>query len=206
MNWAGRRPISSATRSAAGWRSSWNAADGPVPSPASPPRADGPAGRRPSSRWSPSSSRGCRSGCSLASWAPARCGCPTPASCPRCRSAGPPMVSAKNSWPRSSTTSRTAPPTSSCWPKRSCSPDCSSWRRPKFPPILVLCGKDRVFPAPRSHRYFQAQLPASTRITEIAGVGHIPMFEAPGRVTEVIDSFLAEHRQDSRAVEDPPAS
>jgi pimeloyl-ACP methyl ester carboxylesterase len=78
------------------------------------------------------------------------------------------------------------------------------------PAHLVLCGKDRVFPAPRSHRYFQAQLPASTRITKIDGVGHIPMFEAPARVTEVISDFLAEHSLDehssqNRAV-DPPAS
>ncbi len=73
------------------------------------------------------------------------------------------------------------------------------------PAHLVLCGKDRVFPAPRSHRYFQAQLPAGTRITEIEGVGHIPMFEAPGRVTEVIAAFLDEHSSQNRAL-DPPAS
>ena len=73
------------------------------------------------------------------------------------------------------------------------------------PAHLVLCGKDRVFPAPRSHRYFQAQLPASTRITHIDGVGHIPMFEAPARVTEVIDTFIAEHSSQNQAI-DPPAS
>jgi pimeloyl-ACP methyl ester carboxylesterase len=74
------------------------------------------------------------------------------------------------------------------------------------PAHLVLCGKDRVFPAPRSHRYFRAQLPASTRITELDGVGHIPMFEAPGRVTEAIDAFISQHSSQSQAVEDPPAS
>jgi len=75
------------------------------------------------------------------------------------------------------------------------------------PAHLVLCQKDRVFPAPRSHRYFQAQLPHGTRITELDGVGHIPMFEAPARVTEVISDFLAEHvpNRHHRAV-DPPAS
>ena len=75
------------------------------------------------------------------------------------------------------------------------------------PAHLVLCQKDRVFPAPRSHRYFQAQLPHGTRITELDGVGHIPMFEAPARVTEVICDFLAEHvpNRHHRAV-DPPAS
>ncbi len=75
------------------------------------------------------------------------------------------------------------------------------------PAHLVLCGKDRVFPAPRSHRYFQAQLPASTRITEIEGVGHIPMFEAPDRVTDAIDSFISEHtRGQHDRVIDPSAS
>jgi pimeloyl-ACP methyl ester carboxylesterase len=61
------------------------------------------------------------------------------------------------------------------------------------PAHLVLCGKDRVFPGPRSHRYFQAQLPAGTRLTELDGLGHIPMFEAPQRVADVITSFLDEH-------------
>ena len=73
------------------------------------------------------------------------------------------------------------------------------------PAHLVLCGKDRVFPAPRSHRYFQAQLPAGTRVTEIPGVGHIPMFEAPARVTEVITGFLDEHSPPVRALDAPTA-
>src|SRR6202012_898151 len=38
------------------------------------------------------------------------------------------------------------------------------------PAHLVICEKDRVFPAPRSHRYYQAQLPAGTRGTERDGV------------------------------------
>src|SRR3984893_3922401 len=74
------------------------------------------------------------------------------------------------------------------------------------PAHLVICEKDRVFPAPRSLRYYQAQLPAGTRITELDGVGHIPMFEAPGRVTEAITGFLDEHSAPLRAVEDPSAS
>ena len=75
------------------------------------------------------------------------------------------------------------------------------------PAHLVLCQKDRVFPAPRSHRYFQAQLPQGTRITKLDGVGHIPMFEAPDRVTEVVKDFLDEHRADQhRRAADPPAS
>jgi pimeloyl-ACP methyl ester carboxylesterase len=67
------------------------------------------------------------------------------------------------------------------------------------PAHLVICEKDRVFPGPRSHRYFKAQLPAGTRVTQLDGVGHIPMFEAPGRVTEVITSFLDEHIPPIRA-------
>jgi pimeloyl-ACP methyl ester carboxylesterase len=73
------------------------------------------------------------------------------------------------------------------------------------PAHLVLCEKDRVFPGPRSHRYFQAQLPAGTRITELDGVGHIPMFEAPDRVTEVITDFLDQHSQPVRAFDQPTA-
>jgi hypothetical protein len=48
-------------------------------------------------------------------------------------------------------------------------------------------------------------------VTELDGLGHIPMFEAPGRVTEAITAFLDQHILDEhsttlRAVEDPPAS
>jgi pimeloyl-ACP methyl ester carboxylesterase len=71
------------------------------------------------------------------------------------------------------------------------------------PTHLVLCEKDRVFPGPRSHRYFKAQLPAETRVTELDGVGHIPMFEAPGRVTEVITGFLDEHVPPVREIKSP---
>jgi pimeloyl-ACP methyl ester carboxylesterase len=37
-------------------------------------------------------------------------------------------------------------------------------------------------------------------VTELDGVGHIPMFEAPGRVTEAITGFLDEHSPPIRAV------
>jgi pimeloyl-ACP methyl ester carboxylesterase len=69
------------------------------------------------------------------------------------------------------------------------------------PAHLVLCENDRVFPGPRSHRYFKAQLPAGTRLTELDGVGHIPMFEAPQRVTDVITGFLDEHIPPIRAMD-----
>jgi pimeloyl-ACP methyl ester carboxylesterase len=72
------------------------------------------------------------------------------------------------------------------------------------PAHLVICGKDRVFPGPRSHRYFKAQLPPGTRVTELDGLGHIPMFEAPGQITEVICDFLDMYSRPVRAV-DPGA-
>ncbi|NVN50607.1 alpha/beta hydrolase [Mycolicibacterium hippocampi] len=61
------------------------------------------------------------------------------------------------------------------------------------PTQLVVCEKDRVFPAPRGHRYFINHMPADTQVIEFDGVGHIPMLEAPGRVTEVIADFVDQH-------------
>lgn len=63
------------------------------------------------------------------------------------------------------------------------------------PTHLVLCEKDRVMPPRRFSGHFVDQLPPETKFTMLKGVGHIPMFEAPGRITEVITDFL-----DQRAV------
>jgi pimeloyl-ACP methyl ester carboxylesterase len=73
------------------------------------------------------------------------------------------------------------------------------------PAHLVICEKDRVFPGPRSSRYFTTHLPAGTRITRLDGLGHIPMFEAPGQITEVISDFLNEYSRPVRAVNPPGA-
>jgi pimeloyl-ACP methyl ester carboxylesterase len=73
------------------------------------------------------------------------------------------------------------------------------------PAHLVICEKDRVFPGPRSSRHFTTHLPAETKVTKLDGLGHIPMFEAPGRITEVITGFLDQYSPPMRAV-DPPAS
>jgi pimeloyl-ACP methyl ester carboxylesterase len=55
------------------------------------------------------------------------------------------------------------------------------------PAHLVVCEKDRVLPAPRFSRHFTSQLPKdSHQVTRLDGVGHVPMFEAPERITEVI--------------------
>ncbi len=68
------------------------------------------------------------------------------------------------------------------------------------PTQLVVCEKDRVFPAPRGHRYFLKHLPASAEVVRLDGVGHIPMLEAPGRVTEVITDFVDRHRNPQQAI------
>ncbi|PXX05820.1 pimeloyl-ACP methyl ester carboxylesterase [Mycolicibacterium moriokaense] len=58
------------------------------------------------------------------------------------------------------------------------------------PTHLVICEKDRVLPHPRFTRHFTSQLPKDTQITHLDGVGHIPMFEAPRRVADLIVGFV----------------
>jgi pimeloyl-ACP methyl ester carboxylesterase len=71
------------------------------------------------------------------------------------------------------------------------------------PTQLVLCEKDRVFPSPRGNRYLVDNLPPNTRITRLEGLGHIPMLEAPGRVTELITDFVDAYTEPQRQA--PPA-
>ena len=71
------------------------------------------------------------------------------------------------------------------------------------PTHLVLCEKDRVFPSPRGTRYFVDNLPQEAQLTRLEGLGHIPMLEAPGRVTELIADFVDAHTEPTR-VEIPP--
>lgn len=59
-----------------------------------------------------------------------------------------------------------------------------------IPTHMVICQKDRVLPHPRYTRHFRKHLPESTRYTELDGVGHIPMFEAPERIADLIRDFL----------------
>jgi pimeloyl-ACP methyl ester carboxylesterase len=77
--------------------------------------------------------------------------------------------------------------------------------RNAVPAHLVICAKDRILPAPRFSRHFTTHLPAGTRVTRLEDVGHVPMFEAPGRITEVITSFIEQCSPQIRAV-NPPAS
>lgn len=74
------------------------------------------------------------------------------------------------------------------------------------PAHVVLCEKDRVVPPNRFGRHFTDFLPKNTKVTRLDGVGHVPMFEAPGRVTEVITEFLEECVPPQARAADPPAS
>src|SRR5262249_39211922 len=60
------------------------------------------------------------------------------------------------------------------------------------PSHLVVCEKDRVVPAPGFPRHFTTHLRGDLKVTELDNVGHVPMSEAPGRITEVITDFLEE--------------
>ena len=61
------------------------------------------------------------------------------------------------------------------------------------PAHLVICEKDRLIPAPRFSRHFTTHLPDENhQVTRLDGVGHIPMFEAPERITGVITGFIEE--------------
>jgi pimeloyl-ACP methyl ester carboxylesterase len=72
------------------------------------------------------------------------------------------------------------------------------------PVQLVLCERDRVFPTPRGNRHFTENLPKGSTIHRLDGVGHIPMLEAPGRVTELITDFVDANTE--RTPVAPPAS
>jgi pimeloyl-ACP methyl ester carboxylesterase len=71
------------------------------------------------------------------------------------------------------------------------------------PTQLVLCEKDRVFPSPRGNQYFIDNLPPNTTVRRLDGLGHIPMLEAPGIVTELIAEFVDANTEPQRVV--PPA-
>jgi pimeloyl-ACP methyl ester carboxylesterase len=72
------------------------------------------------------------------------------------------------------------------------------------PAHLVICTKDRIVPSPRFSKHFRHHLPDDHQFTVLEDVGHVPMFEAPGRVTEVILEFLEEVSPPVRVLE-PPA-
>jgi pimeloyl-ACP methyl ester carboxylesterase len=58
------------------------------------------------------------------------------------------------------------------------------------PVHLVTCEYDRVLPHPRFSRHFTTNLPPTARMSRLNGVGHIPMLEAPDRITQLIADFV----------------
>ncbi|WP_066903814.1 alpha/beta fold hydrolase [Mycolicibacterium houstonense] len=69
----------------------------------------------------------------------------------------------------------------------------------RTPTQLVICEKDRVLPAPRFTRHFTASLAPDAVVKTLKGVGHVPMFEAPDTITQVITEFVDRHIDPARA-------
>ncbi len=63
----------------------------------------------------------------------------------------------------------------------------------RTPTHLVFCEKDRVLPPPRFTRHFTQQLPPNTLVTELDGVGHVPMYEAPQRIADLVTGFVDQY-------------
>ncbi|MFY1599564.1 alpha/beta fold hydrolase [Micromonospora sp. WMMD737] len=68
------------------------------------------------------------------------------------------------------------------------------------PTQLVLCGRDRVFPTPRGNRYFLRHLPEHAEVVRLPELGHIPMLEAPDRISALIGEFIERHAGPQRAI------
>ena len=62
-----------------------------------------------------------------------------------------------------------------------------------IPTNLVICEKDRVLPHPRYTKHFLKHIPDIDRVTTLPNVGHIPMFEAPQTITDLIMAWVEEH-------------
>ena len=58
------------------------------------------------------------------------------------------------------------------------------------PTNLVVCEKDRVLPHPRYTKHFTKHLPDIDRLTILDNVGHIPMFEAPQLIADLISAWV----------------
>ncbi|HTM85709.1 MAG TPA: alpha/beta hydrolase [Mycobacterium sp.] len=78
-------------------------------------------------------------------------------------------------------------------------PGLTELAQSRTPAHLVICEKDRVLPAPRFTRHFTENLASGLKVTRLDRVGHVPMFEAPARITELIVDFVDRHTDRSRA-------
>lgn len=61
------------------------------------------------------------------------------------------------------------------------------------PTNLVVCGRDRVLPHPRFTNHFLRHIPEVSKVTTLEQVGHIPMFEAPQLIADLIGAWVDEH-------------
>ena len=68
------------------------------------------------------------------------------------------------------------------------------------PTNLVICERDRVLPHPRYTKHFRKHIPEIDRVTTLHGVGHIPMFEAPQIIADLITAWVEEHRPPVRQI------
>lgn len=66
------------------------------------------------------------------------------------------------------------------------------------PTHLVVCERDRVLPHPRYTKHFLRHIPDIDKVTTLDGVGHIPMFEAPQLIADLIVAWVDEHRSGDR--------
>lgn len=66
------------------------------------------------------------------------------------------------------------------------------------PTHLVICEKDRVLPHPRYTEHFRTHIPDIDRVTMLSNVGHIPMFEAPQMIADLIAAWVDEHEPELR--------
>lgn len=71
----------------------------------------------------------------------------------------------------------------------------------QIPTQLVVCERDRVLPHPRFSKRFVRHVPGID-VTHLDGVGHIPMFEAPERVTALIIEWVDRHITHSPPIRD----
>ena len=62
-----------------------------------------------------------------------------------------------------------------------------------IPTHLVVCDRDRVLPHPRFTKHFLKNIPEIDKVSQLDGVGHIPMFEAPERIANLIIEWVDAH-------------
>jgi len=63
----------------------------------------------------------------------------------------------------------------------------------RVPTHLVICERDRVLPHPRFTKHFLKHIPEISSVTQLPNVGHIPMFEAPELIADLIIEWVDQH-------------